>query len=188
MPDLAPEIVDLVQRCLAKSPQDRPHDGDELHRQLQQILLRLRDLKSLVDEAGCGCGWQQQQEDRRITLTVDLPHGRRQRVFIEERCDGPEAEPLVRIYSVCGPANEQHFRGALELNARIAHGSLALESIDGVPHFVMVNCYPRLYLRRRRDPPQRSGDLPLGRHDRTNAAPRRPALRPVQTTVTRRDH
>jgi hypothetical protein len=143
VPDLAPEIADLVQRCLAKAPQDRPRDGDELHHQLQQILLRLRDLKSLVAEAGCTCGWQQQDDDRRIALTVALPGGRRQRVFIEERCDGPGAEPIIRLYSVCGPADERCYRGALELNARIAHGSLALESIDGVPHFVMVNCYPR---------------------------------------------
>lgn len=32
----------------------------------------------------------------------------------------------------------------MELNARVPHGSLAVESIDGDPHFVMLNSHLRV--------------------------------------------
>lgn len=55
----------------------------------------------------------------------------------------PWAHRLIRIYSVCARADASYFQRALELNASIPHGSLAIDDIEGQPHFVMLNTYPR---------------------------------------------
>ncbi|MBM4091671.1 MAG: serine/threonine protein kinase, partial [Planctomycetes bacterium] len=72
-----------------------------------------------------------------------MPRGRTQTVFVEEIAAEPWSTALVRIYSICGPAEPSYFRRALEINASVPHGALAIEPIDGVPHFVMLHCYPR---------------------------------------------
>jgi eukaryotic-like serine/threonine-protein kinase len=141
--DVTPEMAQVVQQCLAKSPTDRPRDGDALGRALRTILLRSQDLRSLVDEARGADDWECREEGRRLTLEVPLSSGRQQRVVVEECDEGPGGEPIVRIYSVCARAQESFYRAALELNARLAHGSLAIEELDGEPCFVMLNCYPR---------------------------------------------
>ena len=38
---------------------------------------------------------------------------------------------------------KHYFRRALELNAGIPHGSLAIQNLGGQPHFVMLDTYPR---------------------------------------------
>jgi hypothetical protein len=47
------------------------------------------------------------------------------------------------VYSICGPADGTYYRRALELNAQIPHGSLAIERIGTTDHFVMLNSYLR---------------------------------------------
>lgn len=143
VPDVPEPVVNLVRRCLAKDPRERPANGEQLHEELRALFLQLRDLPTLVQEACRASDWECREEGSRTVVTVPLGNGRRQRVMIEERTDGPSPEAIVRIFSVCGPADDRHCRPALELNARIAHGSLAIETVDGEPHFVMLNCYPR---------------------------------------------
>jgi serine/threonine-protein kinase len=142
-PELPDEVVDLIERCLAKRPEDRPEDGDQLYLALREVYLGLRDIRSLVAEAMATLNLDVHADGDRQTVDVPLPGGRRQRVFIEDRTAGPWAEHLVKIYSLCCPVREDYFRRALELNADIAFGSLAIEEIDGQPFFVMVNRYPR---------------------------------------------
>ena len=78
----------------------------------------------------------------RLAVTVSLANGRTQTVFVEEAEVAAWSAQIVRVYSVCGPAEESYFRRALRLNAEVPHGSLAIESLDGVDHFVMLHSYP----------------------------------------------
>ncbi|MHC4878766.1 MAG: type III secretion system chaperone family protein [Planctomycetota bacterium] len=47
------------------------------------------------------------------------------------------------FYSVCCHAEPEYYEQALRLNSAMLHGSLALREIDGQPHFVIVDTYPR---------------------------------------------
>jgi eukaryotic-like serine/threonine-protein kinase len=142
-PELPDEVVGLIARCLAKRPEERPENGDQLYLALREVYLGLRDIRSLVAEAMAALKLTVQSDGDRQVVNVPLPGGRQQRVFIEDRTAGPWAEHLVKIYSLCCPVREDYFRRALELNADIAFGSLAIEQIDGQAFFVMVNHYPR---------------------------------------------
>jgi len=142
-PDLPDGAIDLLNRCMAKRAKDRPADGEALYEELRVVSRRLRDIKSLVAEAVGEMDASCQVERDRIVITVPLSKGRSQRVYVEETTSGPWSEELVKIYSLCCRVDESYFRRALELNANVSHGSLAIEELEGEPFFVMVNSYPR---------------------------------------------
>jgi hypothetical protein len=64
-------------------------------------------------------------------------------VLVEIAKGSAVAEQVVRISSVCGPADERHFLRALQLNPSFPYGAIGVESVHGVPSFVMTNVYPR---------------------------------------------
>jgi len=142
-PDVPDGVIDLLNRCMAKNPEDRPADGRALYDELCVVSRRLRDIKSLISEAVGGMDASWQVEGDRVVITVPLSEGRSQRVYIEETTSGPWSEELVKIYSLCCRVDESYYRRALELNANVSHGSLAIEELDGEPFLVMVNSYPR---------------------------------------------
>jgi serine/threonine-protein kinase len=141
--DVPGEVVDCLGECLAKDPADRPCDGAAVYERLRAIFGRLRDFRALVAEALAPLDVKAEMSERRATVSIATAGGRRQTVYVEDSPAGRWDEPVIRVYSVSAPADEDYFRRALELNAEIAHGALALETIDGRPHFVMLNSYPR---------------------------------------------
>jgi serine/threonine-protein kinase len=141
--EIPESAAQLVKRCLAKHPADRPADAIQLHRDLRAVYGSLRSLESLLRESLRGTEIQLDGESNRFDLTVQVACGRQQRVVVQS-CDSlAVTEQVVRIYSVCGPADEHHYRRALELNPHFPHGAIGLENISGVPHFVMTNAFPR---------------------------------------------
>ena len=61
-----------------------------------------------------------------------------------QTCQGTAiADQVVEIYSPCGPAREDYFRRALEINRSVLHGSIAIERCQDQDYFVMGNAYPR---------------------------------------------
>lgn len=142
-PNVSLEICESVSLMLAKSPANRPRDGIEASQLLQAVMGQARDLETLLHEALDDQSFvQRERENGRHRLTVTLPDGRRQKVFIEESAHGA-AERLLLIYSVCCPAEPGFFPEALRLNAEVSHGAIAVRDINGQPHFVMINTYPR---------------------------------------------
>lgn len=135
--------VDVLKRCLAKNPSDRFADAVALHGELRAVLGNLRDLRSLVREAFHGLTVELVESGKSYAAKVRLPHNRTQTVHIETSSKGLNAAGLVRIYSICCPEEQSYYRRALELNSKIAHGSLAIQEIDGKSCFVMINSYPR---------------------------------------------
>ncbi len=141
--DLPEAAVTLIQRALAKAPADRYQDGAELQAELQQISTSLRSLPSIVQEAIAGLSASLQADQEVLEVLVSLPNGRRQKVLIAESQSQPWSTTVVRVYSVCGPATPSYYQRALELNAQVPHGALAVETIDGRPTFVMLNSHLR---------------------------------------------
>jgi eukaryotic-like serine/threonine-protein kinase len=142
-PDIPENAAQLVERCLAKNPADRPTDATQLHHELRCVYGSLRSLESLLRESLRGTDVTIEGEGNCFEVIVLLPGSRKQRVVVETCTSLAIAEQVVRIYSICGPADERHYRRALELNPQFAHGAIGLENIQGVPFFVMTNAFPR---------------------------------------------
>ena len=83
------------------------------------------------------------ERSQRYHVRVGLPDGRNQIVSIECVEDAETHEEIVRVFSVCGPTSASYYERALHLNAAMSHGAIGIEMVSGIPHFVMVNSYPR---------------------------------------------
>lgn len=139
--DISDEAVEIIERCLAKNPRDRFHDSAALLSELQRLFNEMRDFPSLVTNALADLSAEFSSRSGLIIARVRLAGGRSQRVHIEV-CPAQLGESrLIRISSICAPADEAHFRRALEFNATMPHGALAIQDIDGEAHFVMLNTY-----------------------------------------------
>ncbi len=142
-PDIPLEMSEVIHQMLDKSPGNRPTSGIETAALLDAILGGLPDLQTLVNEAfdfEPNVLWK--PVGPAFELDIRLPHNRHQIVWIEST--GTSArERVLKIYSRCCPAVPHYYEKALRLNDVIVHGGLVLHDMDGVPWFVMQNCYPR---------------------------------------------
>lgn len=136
-------VVDILGRALATTPTDRYESSGELYDDLSATFGSLRPLRALLREAFRGSSVEINEHDQRFAARVSLPNGRQQTVHVEIGEDAETGEAIVRAFSVCGRATDQYYERALQLNATISHGSVAIQSLNGDPHFVMVNAYPR---------------------------------------------
>ncbi len=139
VPDL---LVEILERCLAKSPSVRYSSAMDLADSLQIAVHRLRDTESLVREStkGLDCFIQGACDTFRIILP--LPGDRLQEVVIEAT-EGKNNERYLSVFSVCGPADPAHFAYALKLNAQLTFGSISMHDVLGSPMFVMSRTFPR---------------------------------------------
>ena len=139
--DIPAEAAAIIARCLAKNPQDRFQDSVALLSEMQRVFSGMRDFPTLIAKALAELSVELKSSAGRIVVTMRLGRDRSQRVHIEV-CPAQLGESkLIRIYSVCAPIDETYFRRALEFNASMPHGALAIQDIDGAPHFVMLNSY-----------------------------------------------
>jgi len=82
---------------------------------------------------------QGDRDNWRVLLKV--PGGRLQEVRIEFS-EGRQKRRLLSVYSVCCPADPNHYEFALKLNAELTYGGLSIHQVDGQPMFVMTRTYP----------------------------------------------
>ncbi len=141
--DLPDGVLRIMQQSLATEQSDRFIDATELHDALSATFSSLRPLRSLIDEAMQRYSVDITEHDETFAIRVPLANGRQQTVQVEINIDGETGESIVRAFSICGRATDAFYERALKLNATISHGSIAIESIDGEPHFVMVDAYPQ---------------------------------------------
>jgi eukaryotic-like serine/threonine-protein kinase len=141
--ELGLEMAECVTRLLSRAPSNRPRDAVEAAQYLRAVLSEARDVESLLQESfGQSPDVTWSRFGVNYTLNVRLPDGRTQRVFIEpSRHRG--SEKLLAIYSICCEVQSGYYEHALQLNAEISHGAFAIRDIEGRPHFVMVDTYPR---------------------------------------------
>lgn len=140
-PAVPAAIAAIVARLLAKQAAGRPETADELADDLQAALLELSDAEGLVRESLRGLPCQVQGQDGRYRVTVEVPGGRRQDVYLQIGA-GWTGQKLVTVYSICAPADAAHYEFALKLNAELSYGGLSIREIDGRPMFVMSRTYP----------------------------------------------
>jgi serine/threonine protein kinase len=141
--DVPLEVAECVAMMTAPAPSNRPKDAIEASQLLHAVLGQERDLESLLIEAfrhEPGIEWTRSGDS--YTLVRSLPADRKQTVFIEPS-DHAFGDRLLLFYSICGLAQPGYFEQALRLNSEMLHGSLAIREIDGEPHFVVVDTYPR---------------------------------------------
>jgi len=113
----------------ATPPQPEPLSDDEI------VQAAIRDTETAVRQHSGG-----------YVLTVPLEGRRRQRVTVSFSARDFEGEPLVVVYTECGPADPKNHEWALRQNVRMSFGAIALRDRGGVPTFVMVNTHPRATL------------------------------------------
>lgn len=136
-------VLAILQRCLAYDPADRFEDARELLAALRDAFGSLRSLRSLLDEAGFEPQVRIEGDGDQYVVWVPLADQRSQSVRVEEGRDAETNEPIIRMMSICAAATGEYYEHALQLNADISHGSLAISEVDGEPHFVMMRAYPR---------------------------------------------
>jgi serine/threonine-protein kinase len=136
-------VVEVLQKSLGRNASERYQHGCELRDDLRAVLGGLRSLESTLKEALAGSSLVPEFDGHRYHVRVGLPDGRNQIVSIESVQDAETGEEIVRVFSVCGPTSASYYERALHLNAAMSHGAIGIETVSGVPHFVMVNSYPR---------------------------------------------
>ena len=133
--DVPEQAAEIVRVCLAKDPDGRYAHGQELHAALSGLLGRLRRLDTLLQEALPEMVVQPLGGEM-YGVVVPVADGRQQRVIIDKQ------EDLVRVSSLCAEVRDDYVRRALELNASLSHGAVAIREHDGRPFFVMTDVYP----------------------------------------------
>ena len=125
-----------------RRPADRYATAAELAEALQDVIRRLRDTESLVRESAEGLDCFIQGCRDTFRLIVSLPDDRLQEVIVEAS-EGKNQEPVLSVFSVCGPADPAYFQYALRLNSQLTYGSISVHDVLGSPMFVMSRTFPR---------------------------------------------
>jgi serine/threonine-protein kinase len=135
-------VVEILNRCLAKSPAERYATAADLADALQLASHRMRDTESLIRESveGMDCFIQGARSTFRVILP--LPGDRLQEVIIET-FDGKNQEQFLSVFSVCGPADPAYYEYALTLNAHLTYGSISVHDVMGTPMFIMSRTFLR---------------------------------------------
>ena len=178
-------LVEIVEKCLAKSPADRFETARELAEALERAIHRQRDTESLVREAARGLDCFIQGYGDTFRVILPLPGDRLQEVVIEAT-EEKNNERYLSVFSVCGPADPAYFKYALTLNAHLTFGSISIHDVLGSPMFVMSRTFPRDTVRTEDRSRCAARDRPPGRSGREATHAARPVLRSVILSCHRR--
>jgi serine/threonine protein kinase len=139
-PTIPDSLVEVLERCLAKSPTDRFESAKGLATALARTIHSQRDTETLVREStkGIDCFIQGYRDTFRVI--TPLPGDRLQEVVIEVT-EEEDHERYLSVFSVCGPADPKHFAYALKLNAHLTYGSISIHKVLGAPMFVMSRTF-----------------------------------------------
>lgn len=99
--------------------------------------------EQLVEAAIAGAEIKAEARESGYSLTVPLASGRHQEVTVTFSAKDFEGEPLVVVYTECGPASAKNYEWALRQNLRMSFGAIGLRDRQGTPTFVMLNTHAR---------------------------------------------
>ncbi len=147
-PTVPEPVARVIDRCLAKKPEDRYANGAELLMACNFALGEARGLDQLLHEALASTQLvpevvETSQERFLYRVVVPLPADRRQIVYIEATRERVLAERVVRVYSFCAPARPSYYEDALALNASLPHAKVGIQPKGDQLWFVVSNVYPR---------------------------------------------
>ncbi len=140
-PEVPDDLVAILDRCLAKSPEGRHPNADALALDLKTAINQLRDTDGLLREAVDGLDCFIQGARDHFRLLFKLPNDRLQEVYLEVGEDRNH-ERLLSVFSVCCPAEPRHYEFALKLNAEMTYGGLSVREVNGQAMFVMTRTFP----------------------------------------------
>ncbi len=145
VPETSTEVAQIINRCLAKRPEDRYESAGELVENLRSTIILLRETECLVNESisGLECFLSGARDHFRILFR--LPNERLQEVYVEVHTNR-HGERLLSIFSVCCPAEAKYHEFALRLNAEMTHGGLSVRNVNGQAMFVMSRSYLRAHV------------------------------------------
>jgi eukaryotic-like serine/threonine-protein kinase len=135
-------LVEVLNRCLAKSPDDRFQTARQLADSLHHVIHRDQDTETLVREAAKGLDCFIQGYGDTFRVIVPQPGDRLQEVVIEATVEKND-ERYLSVFSICGPADPAYFQYALTLNAHLTFGSISIHNVLGTPMFVMSRTFAR---------------------------------------------
>jgi hypothetical protein len=87
-------------------------------------------------------GMTREKNSMGYVLTVFLPEGRKQRVFISFREGEGDKTELIVFYTACGKASPTLYKWALTANAKMVYGGIALRQIEGEDYFTISYTTP----------------------------------------------
>lgn len=116
-----------------QDPQTRNAAGGDLLSDDELLEAAIRDLPVSVKRGENGVH----------LLRVSLPEERSQQLWIDFTQADPEGQAIVQMSTPCGLADAGRYESALKRNMSIPYGAIALGTLDGVLHFVMVDSYLR---------------------------------------------
>ena len=79
----------------------------------------------------------------RYIVTVSLPEGRKQIVYVAFSQKDTEGDPIVWLYTSCCEATPDKYEWVLKQNLSLPHGAIGIARIRGVDCFVMSNTHLR---------------------------------------------
>ena len=99
--------------------------------------------KALIDAVAAHTPIRVEERPGGFALDVPLDAGRHQRVTVSFTAKDFEGEPLVVVYTECGPASPRNYEWALRQNLRMSFGAIAIRDRGDQPIFVMVDTHLR---------------------------------------------
>jgi|GEM_PF-2294901 len=94
-------------------------------------------IDDLIDRIIDGTTIKKEKISQGFLLTVLLPDGRKQNIFVSFREDDTDKTELIVLYTTCGKAAPNLYRWALTANAKMPYGGIALRTIDGEDYFTI---------------------------------------------------
>lgn len=73
-------------------------------------------------------------------VTVTLPSGRTQIVYINFDRRDVNGEPLIVVLTQCGLYDDKHNEDLLKQNIKPGYGAMGIQKIEGEQHFVVTDC------------------------------------------------
>lgn len=94
-------------------------------------------IDDLIDRIIEGTTIKKEKISQGFLLTVLLPDGRKQHIFVSFREDDTDKTELIILYTTCGKAAPNLYKWALSANAKMPYGGIALRQIDGEDYFTI---------------------------------------------------
>lgn len=144
--DVPERIQNVIERCLAKNPEDRYDSAEELASELEDLLFDYQDIESIVRESLESVDGLVQGGSDLWRVIIRLPRERIQEVYLEIE-KGPLGQTSLTVYSVCGPADPANFEFALRLNNDLPYVGISIRDVNGQAMFIMTRTFDRASLR-----------------------------------------
>ena len=143
--EAAQALREITGQDVHDVPQPRDTTPPPQHQEPQAPAPEAKPLsdQELLEAAMAGTNVKMEPREGGYSLTVPLEGGRHQEVTVAFTAKDFEGEPLVVVYTECGPAAPKNFEWALRQNLRMSFGAIGIRDRQGTPTFVMLNTHSR---------------------------------------------